>query len=118
MRGRGRRRGGRHGHLHLHLHGRLGLVPLSYYGLGVPLANQNLVILLDEGATRAPVRNTAVASTAAFDLVSLADFISLHQGIDPPTAGETADESVYHAIAVHHVGRLHRRVSNPLGGLT
>lgn len=87
------------------------------YRLGVTLAHLDLVILLDQRAARAPVRNAAVVEAAAFDLITLADLASLHQRVNPSATSEAGNEAVDHAVAVHHVGRLHRGISNPFGGL-
>lgn len=63
-----------------HLHARLRLVCLLY-GRGVSLPDLDLVVLLDDGAAWAPVRDAAVVEAAALDVVALPDLAALEHRV-------------------------------------
>jgi len=127
-----------------HMHAGLGLVALDD-GRCVLLPVLDLVVLLDEGAARAPERHAAIVASAALDVVSFADLTTLDHGVTtgsvfvshgrifeggsiakskakranlhPSAASEASDTTVDQAVRVQHIGALHRRVANPLRSL-
>ena len=65
-----------------HDHALLGrLVGLDDGALGAGGAGNDLLVLLDQAAARAPVGDAAVAKVAALDAEAVSDFGSFHHGV-------------------------------------
>lgn len=80
-------------------------------------AGLDLVVLLDEGAARAPVGRAAVGGAVARDAEPLADLGPLHHNVDPSATREALDGGKHQAVRVHGVGALHGGVAHAVGGL-
>lgn len=97
------------------MHSRRSLVFLHDRAPGHP--HLDLVVVLNDGAARAPVRSAAVLEARAADAKVFADFLALEKGVDPSTSGQAMYGAEDHAVRVAAFIRLEGRIAEALRGL-